>query len=91
MTAIYRPPPFGIMLLLIPIVALGVHYGLEAYLADSCLDAGGSFNYEDYSCSLSERFAATPYLHRHWGKALIAAAFSLSGLIVLAINWLRRR
>lgn len=56
MTAIFRPPPFGAILLLAPIVVLGTHYGYEAYLADTCLDGGGSFDYLEYSCSLSERF-----------------------------------
>jgi len=91
MTAIYRPPPLGTALLLLPLVLLGIHYGYEAYLADACLDGGGSFNYLEYSCSLSERFSATPYLHRHWGKALIAFSLSLSGLIILMINRLKRR
>ncbi len=87
-----RPPPGGLLLLLLPLLALGLHYGYEAYLVDSCLDGGGSFDYETWSCSLTERFEnARPYLHRHWGKALIAVSFSISGLIVLAINGLRSR
>jgi hypothetical protein len=91
MTASDRPPPFGLALFLAPLIILGIHYGYEAYLADACLDDGGSFNYVEYSCSLSESFSATPYLHRNWGKALIAVGFSLSGLILLAINRRKRR
>ncbi|MEA3277793.1 MAG: hypothetical protein U9Q81_21435 [Pseudomonadota bacterium] len=81
-----RIPPGGVFLLVIPLIALGIHYGYELYLADACLDRGGSFNYEDWSCSVSERFAYSPYLERHWGKTLVALSFSISGLIVIAIN-----
>jgi hypothetical protein len=73
-------------------ILLGSHYGYEAYLADACLDRGGSFDYENWTCSLSAQFeSARPYLHRHWGKATIALSCSLSGAIVLVLNWLRHR
>lgn len=91
MAAIYRPPTGGVILFLLPLILLGFHYGSETYLANSCLDRGGSFNYEAWTCSLSETFAASPYFHRHWGKAVIALSFSVSGLIVLAIRWFQKR
>lgn len=91
MTTIYRPPPGGILLFLLPLILLGIHYGYEVYLADTCLDRGGSFNYEAWTCSVDESFGTTPYLHRHWGKALIALSFSLSGLVVLAVNLFKKR
>ena len=72
-------------------VLLGLHYFYEAYLVDACLDQGGSFDYENWTCSLTQQFTASPYLHRHWGKATIALSFSLSGLIVLLLNWIRHR
>ena len=89
--AAFRPPPGGFILLLAPLVLLGLHYGYEAYLAEACVAGGGSFNYEAWTCSLTEQFETKPYLHRHWGKALIALSFSLSGLIVLVLSWLRHR
>lgn len=89
--AAFRPPPGGFILLLVPLILLGLHYGYEAYLADACIEGGGSFNYETWTCSLTEQFEASPYLHRHWGKAVVALSFSLSGLIVLALSWLRHR
>ena len=90
-TATYRLPPGGLLLLILPLIALAAHFGYEVYLADACLDQGGSFNYELWTCSVGERFEASPYLHRHWGKALIALSFSLSGLIVLGLDRMRRR
>ena len=78
-------------MLLAPLVLLGLHYGYEAYLAEACVTGGGSFNYEAWTCSLTEQFETKPYFHRHWGKALIALSFSLSGLIVLVLSWLRHR
>jgi len=90
--AAFRPPPGGLFLLLLPLLVLGLHYGYEAYIADTCLERGGSFNYETWTCSVSAQFdAARPYLHRHWGKAVIALSFSFSGLIVLLLSWLRHR
>jgi hypothetical protein len=89
--AAFKPPPGGLLLLLIPMVLLGLHYFYEAYLVDACLDQGGSFDYDTWTCSLSEQFAASPYLHRHWSKAVIAASFSLSGLIVIVLSWIRHR
>ncbi|KAA6184046.1 hypothetical protein F2Q65_13925 [Thiohalocapsa marina] len=91
MTALNRPPPGGILLLLLPLLALAGHYGYEVFLADSCLDRGGSFDYETWTCSLSQSFEATPYLQRHGGKAALAGALSLSGLIVLGLDLLKRR
>lgn len=89
--AAFRPPPGGFVLLLVPLLLLGLHYGYESYLADACVESGGSFNYETLRCSLSEQFEASPYLHRHLGKALVALSFSVSGLIVLVLSWLRHR
>jgi hypothetical protein len=91
MSVTSRPPPGGVLLFLLPLILLGIHYGYEAYLADSCLDRGGSFNYEDWVCSLSETFESIPYLQRHWGKAVVALSFSLSGLILIAIHWFKKR
>ncbi|MCG6863156.1 MAG: hypothetical protein LJE70_18090 [Chromatiaceae bacterium] len=91
MIAIYRPPPGGIILFLLPLILLGIHYGFEVYLADSCLDRGGSFNYDDWVCSVTDTFEHTPYLRRHWGKVAIASSFSLSGLIVLALHFFKKR
>ncbi|MEA1049802.1 hypothetical protein U5801_08275 [Lamprobacter modestohalophilus] len=91
-TAAFRPPPGGLALLLLPLLLLGLHYGYEAWIADACLDRGGAFDYETWTCSISAQVeAARPYLHRHWGKATIALSFSLSGLIVLLLSWLRHR
>jgi len=89
MTALYRPPPGGIILFSLPSILLAGHYGYEILLADSCLDQGGSFNYENWTCSISETFDSIPYLQRHWGKAALALSFSLSGLIVWAVRFLK--
>jgi hypothetical protein len=91
MSAVYRPPPGGLLLLALPLAALGLHYGIEAYLADACLDRGGAFDYEAWRCSMSQTFETAPYLQRHWGKAALAASLSVSGLIVLGLHGLRHR
>lgn len=91
MAALSRPPTAGLLLLLLPLIALGFHYGYEAYLADACLEQGGSFDYENWTCSVTESYEFSPYLDRHWGKAVVALSLSLSGLIVIVLNHLKKR
>ena len=73
----------GGFLFLGPILALAIHYGAEAYRADACLDKGGSFNYETQACSLTQSYPASPYLSRHWLKAVLASLASSAGLILM--------
>ena len=77
-----RLGPHGV-LFLGPIVALGIHYGAEAYQADACLDQGGSFDYETQTCSLAQSYPASPYLSRHWLKVVLASLASSVGLILM--------
>jgi hypothetical protein len=79
----------GGLLFLGPIVALAIHYGVEAYQADACLDQGGSFNYEFQSCSLTQSYPARPDLSRHWLNVVLASLASSAGLILMWRSVLR--
>ena len=74
--------PSGFILLLIPLVALTVHYGYDAYRVDTCLKQGGSFDFERMQCSLTASFPYVPYLDRHWPKVVLALGLSLLGFLL---------
>ena len=68
-----RLGPGGLLFLGPIIVALAIHYGAEACQADTCLDQGGSFNYETQPRSLTQSYPASPQLSRHRLNIVLAS------------------
>lgn len=81
----------GGLLFAVPLLALAIHYGIEAGQADACLDQGGSYDYETQTCSLTEAFPASSYLDRHWPKVVLASLLASAGLVLLGRALWRRR
>lgn len=81
-TLVNRLGPGG-LLFLGPILALAIHYGAEVYQADTCLDQGGSFDYDTQTCSLAQSYPTSPYLNRHWVKVVLASLVSSAGLMLM--------
>jgi hypothetical protein len=86
-----RLRPGGFVLLIIPLIALTIHYGYDAYLADSCLEQGGSINYETMQCSLTDSFPYVSYLSRHGFKVALACGLSFTGFLLTMLTKSRKQ
>lgn len=91
LTLTRRLRPGGFLLFIIPLILLTIHYGYDAYLVDSCLEQGGSFNFELTQCSMTESFPHVPYFNRHWPKVIAAICLSLIGFVITTVGGSRTR
>ena len=68
------------------IVSPGVNYGREFFSVDSCLDAGGSYDYTQYRCDHTSNHPFVSYTNRHrlaLPLAIAGAAIGGVGAIML--------
>jgi hypothetical protein len=66
----------GLAIFLLPLGYFGKDYGQEFLDVDSCLDRGGSYDYEKNKCDFNESHPYIPYTERK--KALIITCLTLS-------------
>lgn len=66
----------GLILLILPSMALMLVYFMDQSAVDACLDQGGSYNYKDEVCDLNELHPFVPLIARY--TLLINAAMLLS-------------
>ena len=66
----------GLILLILPSMALMLLYFMDQSAVDACLDQGGSYNYKDEVCDLNEQHPFVPLIARY--TLLINAAMLLS-------------
>ncbi|MFQ6022595.1 MAG: hypothetical protein ACE5NW_07735 [Acidiferrobacterales bacterium] len=81
----------GLLLILVPLLALGMHYAHELAMVDQCLDAGGAFDYTTMSCSFTERSEYIPYSQRYRWSLNIALGISFLGLVINMLGRKRSR
>ncbi len=55
----------GLILLVLPCIALTTGYMYEQSLVKDCLDLGGSFNYQELACDQTQDHPFIPYMARH--------------------------
>jgi hypothetical protein len=55
----------GLLLLILPPLALMTAYMVELSAVDSCLDGGGAWNYSASRCESSGDYSVIPYMQRH--------------------------
>ena len=66
----------SITIFILPLGYIAKDYGIEFLAVDSCLDSGGSYDYEKYECDKMENHPYTAYPKRK--KALISTCLTLS-------------
>ncbi|MGH1462872.1 MAG: hypothetical protein ACRBB6_12635 [Neptuniibacter sp.] len=66
----------GLILLILPSVALMLLYFMDQATVDACLDQGGSYNYQDAVCDLTDNHPFVPLIARY--PLLINGAMLLS-------------
>ena len=72
-------------LILLPIVLLAGHWTLDFFTVDSCLDAGGVYDYSGGLCRHDiDRLPYVSYLERDWHWLAGVAVSVLVGAIALA-------
>lgn len=55
----------GLILLILPSLALMLVFFMDQSAVDACLDQGGSFNYKEDVCDMHEQHPFVPLIARH--------------------------
>jgi len=79
----------SLALFLLPIAYLAKDAGSEMLAVDSCLDAGGSYDYSKHECDKKENHIYIPYGKRK--KELILSCLSLSVIGLISIIRTRQK
>jgi hypothetical protein len=74
------------LLIILPFAFLAKDYGFERMAVDSCLDSGGSYDYEIIKCDKNKNHTYTSYYQRKNELILSCIAISLLGIVVLVLT-----
>ncbi|WP_293266906.1 hypothetical protein [Neptunomonas sp.] len=80
----------GLILLVVPCLLLMGGYMYEQSLVSSCLDQGGSFNYELLTCDQDNNNPFIPYMARHPLFVNGGMLLSIIGLLACTIGLYKR-
>jgi hypothetical protein len=64
-------------------ISIAVLFAADQMYIDSCLDSGGSIDYDAFRCDLGRSHPARSYLESRWQRYLIPLA-GLAGWIILS-------
>lgn len=81
----------GLLLLVLPSLALMAGYLWEQSAVDACLDGGGSWNYATAACDASHNHPFVPFSARHPWLVNGGMLLSLAGLLCCLAGLYRRR
>jgi len=81
----------GLLLLVLPGLALMAGYLLEQSAVDTCLGGGGSWNYATAECDASGSHPFVPFSARHGWLVNAGMLLSLVGLLCCIAGLYRRR
>jgi len=70
----------GLILLVLPCLLLMGIYLNEMSAVESCLDAGGSFDYSQSHCDMAEKHPYQPFIQRHMALVNGAMLTAVVGL-----------
>jgi len=81
----------SLAIFLLPLGFLVTNYGSEFLAVDSCLNSGGSYDYDNNRCDRKENHPYIPYSNRKKALILSCASLSVVGLASVFTMKLRNR
>jgi hypothetical protein len=69
--------------IILPLGYLATDYAAEFLAVDSCLDSGGSYDYDKNKCDKKDKHEYSPYSQRKQDLILTCVGLSLLGSVVL--------
>ncbi|NVK41253.1 MAG: hypothetical protein HWE39_08410 [Oceanospirillaceae bacterium] len=81
----------GLLLLVLPGLAMMVGYLLEQSAVDACLDGGGSWNYAAGACDSTDSHPFIPFSSRHPWLVNGGMLLSVAGLLCCLVGLYSRR
>jgi|WetSurMetagenome_2_1015567.scaffolds.fasta_scaffold00201_1 hypothetical protein len=72
----------GLILFILPLGYLIMDYGYEFFDVNTCLDLGGSYDYEKYLCDKEENHPYIPYWNRKKELILMSISVSILGILL---------
>jgi hypothetical protein len=72
-----------IAIIILPLAYLATDYAAEFTAIDSCLDSGGSYDYDKNKCDKEDNHDYTPYSKRNQDLILTCVTVSILGSAVL--------
>ncbi|MFB9888043.1 hypothetical protein [Balneatrix alpica] len=82
---------WGLLLLIAPMLWLMGSFWQEFMAVDACLDAGGSFDYQQLVCDHQANHPFIPFGARHSGLVNGSMLLMLLGLLLCMLGLYRRR